>query len=164
MDFISQNTDIHQKRRNLRLRNIRISLFVNVWLSIFNYESTCQYYLNPLLRVNLPKMKFLFPPAGWIMFYNVDDTYGSAEVYGVKEEKAEFIDPHKILETKAVGYDNIHRNVLSSVLWLGEKQQFCGFLRRKFPEFDAFLVVATYYPSVVKEPGRKLYKIMYSCP
>ncbi len=97
------------------------------------------------------------------MFFNVDESYGLAEVYGVKEGKAEFIDPHKIFETKAVLYDNIHRNCLSTVLGAHYRKSFCRFLKRKFPQYEQFLVVGAYYPSVVKTPDKKLQNVEYVC-
>lgn len=148
---------------NRNFKHIFISLFTLAFICLFHYESVRAFYLNPIFQRNLPKCKFLFPPAGWIMFFNVDESYGSCEVYGVKNGRPEFIDPHKILETKAILYDNIHRNVMVSVFSLAQRD-FCGFLRRKFPSYDGFLVTATYYPSVVERPMKKLYKMMYACP
>ena len=145
------------------MRNICISIFVLVWLIVFHYESTRYFYLEPFFKQDLPKLKFLFPPAGWIMFFNVDESYGLAEVYGVKGGQKELIDPHRIFVTKAVGYDNIHRNVLSGVLSYGIQQRFCSFLWRKFPDYDYFMVVAAYYPSVIKKPGEKIYRPAYVC-
>lgn len=147
-----------------RFRNTLITVFVILWTVIFHYESTRYFYLNPLVGKNLPKLKFLFPPAGWIMFFNVDDAYGAAEIYGIKDRSPELIDPHRILETKAILYDNIHRNVLSGVLSSYYQRSFCRFLNRKFPEFDGFLAVATYYSSVTKNPSKKLSQVMYVCP
>jgi len=144
-------------------RNLLISVFVVFWTLLFHYESTRNFYLNPLFQMDLPKTKFLFPPAGWIMFFNLDESYGGAEVYGLKSGRPEAIDPHRIFETKAVGYDNIHRNVLSSVLSSYRERDFCRFLRRKFPEYEQFLVAAFYYPSVIKTPNKKLYQIEYVC-
>lgn len=144
-------------------RKVVISIFVVLWLLVFYYESNRHFFLNPLFGRELPKIKFLFPPAGWIMFFNVDAGYGGAEVYGIKEGRRHFIDPHDILETKAVGYDNIHRNVLSEVLSYHRRGAFCRFLRRKFPEYDLFEVAAVYYPSVVENPKRKLYRRVYGC-
>ena len=158
---VNENPYANPRRR---LRKFLISLFVILWTVVFHYESTRNFYLNPFFKKNCPKVKFLFPPAGWIMFFNVDDSYGAAEVYGRKDGRRERIDPHKILATKAVGYDNIHRNVLSEVLSPYEAQPFCGFLKRKFPGFDEFAVVTTYYPSLTKDPQKKFYKIMYVCP
>ena len=145
------------------LRRFFISVFSLFFVLIFHYESVRYFYLNPLFGRDLPKMKFLFPPAGWVMFYNVNHEYTGAEVYGVQSGKPEFIDPHKILETKGVGYDNIHRNVLIEVVYAGRKEAFCGFLKRKFPAYDGFLVTAARYPSLAREPASKLHAIMYTC-
>ncbi len=155
--------DIPVSRTKTKIRNILITIFVVLWTTLFHYESTRYFYLNPIAGRNLPKLKFLFPPAGWIMFFNVDDTYGSAEVYGQRDGRPELIDPHQILETKAVLYDNIHRNVLSGVLSSNHQRNFCQFLKKKFPEFESFAVAATYYPSVIAKPQEKLYKIIYVC-
>ena len=144
-------------------RNFLISFFVVVWTLIFHYESTRFFYLNPLFHRDLPKMKFLFPPAGWIMFFNVDESYSSAEIYGIKNGQPQLIDPHLILTMRPVGYDNIHRNALSSVLDPHLKQPFCRFLERKFPYFDNFVVTLIYWPSVTKTPLRRLQKVMYQC-
>jgi hypothetical protein len=140
-----------------------ITVFVIVWTLVFHYESIRYFYLEPLVGHQLPKLKFLFPPAGWIMFYNVDEGYGLAEVFGVRHGNPEFIDPHRIFETKAVLYDNIHRNVLSGVLSSYYGPEFCRFLKRKFPEFENFYVTAVYYPSVIKTPDKKLYQLKYVC-
>ena len=146
-----------------RTRNFWITALVIVWTLAFHYESVRFFYLNPLFKRELPKVKFLFPPAGWIMFFHVDETYTMAEVYGVKNGEPQLIDPHRIFETKAIGYDNIHRNVLSSVLYPQRKEDFCRFLRRKFPDYESFLVPVVHYPAVVKEPTKKLYRVMYQC-
>ena len=148
---------------SIRIRNTIISIFVIVWLAVFHYESTRHFYLEPLLKRELPKLKFLFPPAGWIMFYNVGDGYGSAEVYGVKDGRTQLIDPHQILQTRAIGYDNIHRNALVSVLDRGASDHFCAFLKRKFPYFDGFLVAYALYPSVIDKPFEKLQTVAYEC-
>ena len=145
------------------IKRILISIFCLVFVFIFHYESLRAFYLNPFFGRDLPKLKFLFPPAGWIMFFNVDDGYGLAEVYGVREGEKEFIDPHRILETKAILYDNIHRNVLSGVLSVRYRRGFCRFLKRKFPDFEGFLVVGAYYPSVIKTPDKKLTTVEYIC-
>jgi len=116
------------------LKKIFISLFVVVWLVLFNYESTRHFYLTPLFGRTLPKLPLLFPPAGWIMFFQVGDREGHVQVYGVKDGVEHLIDPHDILETRAVLYDNIHRNVMINVLYEGMRPRFCRFLKRKFPE------------------------------
>ncbi len=145
------------------IKDICISLFVIIWILAFHYESLRAFYLNPLFKRELPKVKFLFPPAGWIMFFNVDESYGMAEVYGIKNGQPQLIDPHDIFQTKAIGYDNIHRNVLSGALDPRKGQSFCRFLRRKFPDYEGFWVVAVQYPSVIRQPGQKLYRVMYRC-
>jgi hypothetical protein len=61
-------------------RSRRISIFVVLWLFVFSYESLRQNYLGRWLHTALPKVMFLFPPAGWIMFYNVGDSTGWVEV------------------------------------------------------------------------------------
>ena len=152
-------------------RNTLITVFVIGWTLLFQYETLRAGYLSPLvLRLRsaqagrqLPKLPFLFPPAGWIMFFNIDKSYGFAEVYGVRDGVHVLLDPHDILETKAVGYDNIHRNVLVGVLSRGDAQSFCRFLRRKFPSYDQFLVVYAQYPDVIKTPDRVLRQVAYRC-
>ena len=131
-----------------RLRNLAISIFVVLWTLVFHYESTRLFYLSPLAGRELPKLKFLFPPAGWIMFYNVDETFSHTEVYGLKGEGMTLIDPHDIFETRWVGYDNIRRNVLLSVLDRSSAPQFCTYLRRKFPQYENFAVAHAIWPSV----------------
>ncbi len=143
-------------------RNLLISIFTAAFIFIFHYESLRAFYLNPFFHRELPKTKFLFPPAGWIMFFNVDASYGSVEVYGIKHGAQEQIDPHKILETKAVLYDNIHRNIMVTVESSNPKN-FCALLERKFPDYENFAVVATYYPSVIEKPSKKLYRLLYTC-
>ncbi len=116
-------------------RNAAITWFVIVWTLIFQYETLRANYLSPLFNRQLPKLALLFPPAGWIMFFNVDKSYGLVEVYGMRDGQPVLIDPHQIFQTKAVGYDNIHRNVLVSVLSpssIGSAQQ-CIALSRSGP-------------------------------
>lgn len=132
----------------VRLRNFGISLFVIVWLAVFHYESIRYFYLNPFFGRELPKVKFLFPPAGWVMFFNVGNGFGATQVYGLKDGRQQTIDPHQILQTREIGYDNIHRNVLSTVLTPGLREDFCKFLKRKFPYFDGFWVTYINYPAL----------------
>jgi len=146
-----------------RIRNIAITIFVIFWTILFHYESTRHFYLEPLVGRPLLKMKFLFPPAGWIMFFNVGEDTGYAEVYGVNADGPQQIDQHEILATRTIGFDNIHRNVLSTVLSSDMQGPFCRFLQRKFPEFDNFLVTAVYYPSIVKAPHKRLQRVVYQC-
>ena len=144
-------------------RNTCISAFVIVWILVFHYESTRHFYLEPFFKRNLPKVKFLFPPAGWIMFFNVDDDYGATEIYGIKGGKPHLIDPHKILLTRFIGFDNIYRNVLSGFLSPHVRGESCRFLKRKFPEFENFYIVAISYPSVSRRPFERYQTLMYDC-
>lgn len=145
------------------MRNKIISIFVVLWLLIFNYESIRYYYLNPFFKRELPKVKLLFPPAGWIMFYNVADSYGHVEVYGFKEGQTQLIDPHQILQTRAIGYDNIHRNALVTVLSADMVKPFCAHLFRNFQYFEGFVVTYVNYPSVVGQSFKKVQNIAYEC-
>ena len=149
---------------NQHLKNFFISLFVVLWLCVFHYESTRAFWLEPLLHRPLPKVKFLFPPAGWIMFFNVDDQYGQTEVYGVKDGRPQLIDPHLILTTRPIGYDNIDRNALSAVLSREMVNPFCRYLSRKFPYFEKFLIVYVQYPSLSKASFERRQQVLYSCP
>ena len=145
-------------------RNTLITVFVICWTLLFQYETLRASYLSPLVGRELPKVRFLFPPAGWIMFFNVNPSYGFAEVYGVRGGERTLLDPHDILETKAVGYDNIHRNVLVGVLSREDAQPFCRFLRRKFPSYDEFLIVYARYPDLINAPDQILRQVAYPCP
>ena len=145
------------------LRQVIISIVVIIWTGVFHYESLRNFYLDPLFKRELPKVKFLFPPAGWIMFFHVDEQFGYAEVYGVKDGVPQPIDPHQIILTRFIGFDNIHRNVLSSVLEPQLQRPFCNFLKKKFPYFDDFLVTAVHYPSVTETPHLRLQKAIYQC-
>lgn len=146
-----------------RLRNFLISLFVIVWTVVFHYESTRHFYLEPLVKRPLPKLPFLFPPAGWIMFFNVDDDFSYAEVLGIKDGQSQVIDPHAILMNRTIGYDNINRNVLSSVLSRNLKESFCAYLERKFPAFDDFYITAVGYPSIIERPYERYQVVIYTC-
>ena len=146
-------------------RNTAINVFVACWLLLFGYETFRAGYLDPLVGRRLPKFPLLFPPAGWIMFFNVDRSYGFAQVYALPQtgQQPVEINPHAIFETKALGYDNIHRNVLVGVLYRDRAQDFCRYLRRKFPQDGAFAVVYSQYPDVVDEPNRVLSQMAYRC-
>ena len=144
-------------------RNTLITMFVICWTLVFQYETLRASYLSPLVGRELPKLPLLFPPAGWIMFFNVNRSYGFAEVYGFRSGEPVQLDPHEILETRAVGYDNIHRNVLVGVLSRADKASFCRFLRRKLPKYDQFLVVYAEYPDVINTPDRILRRVAYQC-
>ena len=141
-----------------------ISWFVVGWLLLFQYETLRASYLSPLAQRQFPKCPLLFPPAGWIMFFNVDASYGFAEVYAAKRGGTPaLLDPHAIFETKAVGYDNIRRNMLVGVLYRDQADDFCRYLRRKFPAYDSFGVVYAQYPDLVKQPERILRQVAYRC-
>src|SRR3990167_6167516 len=144
-------------------RSIPITWFVLCWTLLFQYESLRANYLSPLFKRPLPKLALLFPPAGWIMFYNIDRSYGFAEAYGIRGTELTELDPHAVFETKAVGYDNIRRNVLAGVLYQDRTQAFCRFLRRKFPTYDDFLIVYAEYPDAVNTPERILRRPAYRC-
>ncbi len=144
-------------------RNKWITVFVIVWLLVFNYESLRAGYLNPLFGRELPKLKFLFPPAGWIMFFRVDESESKAEVYGITNGHYEYIDPHRIFENHWLGYDNIRRNVLISVLPYFESESFCLYLKQKFPKYEGFAVALVNYPSSVRYPGERVMRFAYEC-
>jgi hypothetical protein len=148
-----------------RRHRIGISIFVVLWMLVFHYETLRLHYLSPLFKRELPKLPLLFPPAGWIMFFHVDNSYGFAEVYGLRRgEPPTLLDPHDIFATRAIGYDNIHRNVLIEVLSQDRAAAFCRYLERKSPAYESFAVAYTQYPDVVKEPERVLRQVMYRCP
>lgn len=144
-------------------KNTIITLFVLAWLTFFTYETVRYEYLNVIFGVALPKLKFLFPPAGWIMFYDVGEASGRAEVYGVRGDKIELIDPHQIFDNRWIGYDNIRRNILIHVLDKRTSVSFCRYLKRKFPQYEHFKVVWVIYPSETRQPGKKVMKVVYEC-
>ncbi len=146
-----------------KIRNILITVFVIAWTLLFHYESTRLFYLSPLVWKELPKTRFLFPPAGWIMFYTVPESEGRAEVHGLKGKERELIDPHRIFENRWIGYDNIRRNVLSTVLNPVYARDFCRYLRRKFPDYDIFEVKHVVYPSNIRYPEKKIVETLYRC-
>ena len=147
----------------MRHRNVWISLFVFVWIAVFHYETLRLNYLSPLAGRELPKLKFLYPPAGWIMFFTVDRSYGFAEVYGFRQGSPFLLDPHDIFATRAVGYDNIRRNVLITVLSPSASLPFCRYLRRKFPQYEQFSVVYAAYPDLVDQPSHVVHQVAYQC-
>lgn len=148
---------------SVRQRTI-LSAFALLWLAIFHYESLRGFYLNRWLRAELPKIRLLYPPAGWIMFYRVDESDGRAEVYGWRGGKAELIDPHLVFATRWLGYDNVRRNILISAVHPRNSRRFCSYLARKFPEYQAFSVVEAWIPSVLEKPQRTLRQVAYQCP
>jgi hypothetical protein len=98
------------------------------------------------------------------MFYEVDDSDGFLEFYGVKGEDIQRIDPHNIIQVRTIGYDNIHRNILSQVADPNLRPAFCRYLQRKFNYFDSFVITAVHYPSLSKNPHYRMQKVMYQCP
>ncbi|MBI3087416.1 MAG: hypothetical protein HYY91_00795 [Candidatus Omnitrophica bacterium] len=144
-------------------RHTFISLFVLAWIAVFHYETLRLTYLSPLAGRELPKLKFLYPPAGWIMFFNVDRAYGMAEVYGTRQGRPTLLDPHDVFATRFVGYDNIHRNVLVSVLHPSDGPRFCRYLARKFPPYDDFVVAYRLYPDLAEHPNQSVLRVMYRC-
>ena len=149
--------------KNKGVRNLFITLFVMVWIAVFHSESVRGYYLEPMLGRPLQKMPFLFPPAGWIMFVNVDDRFSHIEVYGIANGALHRLDPHEIIATRFIGFDNIHRNILGSVASRRTQQPFCHFLERKLPGFDNFVVTAVEYPSLTKDPHHREQAVLYQC-
>lgn len=147
-----------------KIKSILISVFVIAWLAVFHYESIRHFYLQPLMKKELPKVKLLYPPAGWIMFFNVGAGHGYAQVYGVKEGRTQAIDPHDILLTRSIGYDNINRNALITVLENGMAQPFCDFLKRKFTYYDSFIVTYVHYPNRSARKYERLEQARYQCP
>lgn len=144
-------------------RNPFITYFVVFWIVLFHYESLRANYLSPLAGRPLPKFSLLFPPAGWIMFFNIDRSYGFAEVYGRKNGQFALINPHAIFHTKAVGYDNIRRNVLVGVLYQQQAAGFCRYLKWRLPAYEAFAVVYASYPDVIQTPDRIWRQVAYHC-
>jgi len=145
-------------------RNRWITCFVILWCLAFHYESVRHFYLEPLVGKPLPKIKFLFPPAGWIMFYRVDPSYGYVRIFGYKESQSYEIDPHEIFRVRTIGYDNIHRGVIAAAASRHSQSAFCDHLHRRFEAMDSFRVVSTYYPNFVTSPYEQYHEILYSCP
>ncbi len=145
-------------------RQLRITAFVVVWLLVFGYETFRHGYLTPLLGRPLPKLPLLFPPAGWIMFFQVDAGYGFAEVYALRGGDVIKLDPYRIVTARSLGYENLRRNILISALSADAAPGFCQYLARKFPDHEAFAVVYAGYPDVVNTPDDVRRQVMYRCP
>ncbi len=100
------------------------------------------------------------------MFYQVDKSDGYVEVYGVKSEQSQLIDPHDIFRTRTFGYDNVHRGIMGGV---GDSDnpavgaQFCRFLNYRFPYFDKFYITAFYHPDMIEKPYDRRQKMLYEC-
>lgn len=129
-----------------------------VWTLLFHYESLRYCYLEPLFRQYLPKVPFLFPRYGWLMYYKLANAWYSIQVYGVRKDKGpEPIDSHRILTTKPVGYDPIRRNLLTEVVPPKSVPDFCRYLERKFPEYDNFLLMFEGYEPLAPEKSAKFF-------
>ena len=97
------------------------------------------------------------------MFYNIGDSFSHTEVYGVKDGNPQLIDPHQILQTRAIGYDNINRNALLTVLSPSMSNSFCPFLKRRFPYFEKFMVTHVEYPHLTEQPFERTQSAVYEC-
>ncbi len=146
-----------------RSRHLFINLFVICWIILFQYETFRAHYFGPLFKRELPKFPLLYPPAGWIMFYQIDNSYGFAETYGIRGQTPIKLDPHRIFETKGIGYDNIRRNVLIEILYPSERPAFCRYLRRKFPDFDSFAIAYGQCPDIIRAPKNVMRQVVYQC-
>lgn len=158
-----------------RWRNSLITIFVIVWTLLYHYMSVKYFYLEPYFKRPLPRVPMLFPPAGWIMFYNVGDEFGEINVYGLKGLKIERhgqavflqgreyqrIDAHDIFRTRTIFFDNIHRGLIHGAV--GEQKAFCDFLEYRFPYYDAFEIRHTGYPSITTDPGKRIERVYYQC-
>lgn len=164
------------ERRLSRAKRGAIWAFVVAWNLVFLYETFRAFQLTPLLQRlcaswkvdfpagGLPKLPLLFPPAGWIMFYQVSDSAGGMEIYGVDKGTTTLIDPHRVFATRYVLFDNIRRGMLFSAGEGGRQVPFCNFLRRKFPEYPDFAVAQYQYPSLTGEkPPKRLQGVLYTC-
>jgi len=148
------------------LQTLFITFFVIFWMVLFHYESVRHFYLNPyvypkiknlkvvakLLPEGFKKTKFLFPPAGWIMFFRVTPSYGNVEIIAIDGQRSYRLDPHQVLLTRDIMYDNVYRGVLGSFAENRNAPQTCRYLKRRFPEFDNFIVRYHYYRNVVDSP------------
>jgi len=158
-----------------RWRNILITLFVIGWTMVYHYMSLKHFYLEPLFKRPLPRVPMLFPPAGWIMFYNVGNESGEINVYGLKGlnvqvhdqrmfvqgKEYQRIDPHDIFRTRTIFFDNIKRGLIYGAV--GDQKDFCDFLEFRFPYYDAFELRYITYPSLTKEPYKRVEQVYYQC-
>lgn len=152
--------------RNQNIRNTYISIFVVLWMVFFQYESLRGFYFNQHLKKDFPKTKFLFPPAGWIMFYAVEPEAGYYEVVGIKGKDRIVIDPHEIFRVRTIGYDNIHRGILGTAYNPRNPHvstTFCRYLNSRFPEFDRFYFKGYFYPNIIEKPYERVQRILYQC-
>jgi hypothetical protein len=156
-------------------KNSLISLFVVLWLCVYHYMSLKQFYLEPWLKRPLPRVPMLFPPAGWIMFYQVDDQFGEVNVYGLEGAKLVgrgrqvslnytdkyLIDQHEIFRTRTILFDNIKRGLIHGAV--ARQQSFCAFLEYRFPHYDGFEIRYIYYPEMTKTPHKRFERVGYQC-
>jgi hypothetical protein len=145
------------------LRKAGITIFVILWCGLFHYVSLRHFYLEPLMGRPLPQPKFLFPPAGWIMFFHVGNGFSHLEILGMHQGRSYRIEPHAILPTRYLGFDNVHRGVLGSAADPQHQRPFCRYLRRKFPEYDDFLITAVSYPPVREPLTDRRWAVLYQC-
>jgi len=97
------------------------------------------------------------------MFYNIDDRTSYVEVYGIKGQQSQIIDPHDIIRTRTVGYDNIHRGILGQVTYSQYYRSFCNFLNYRFDYFDRFLITIVSHPNMSENPYERYQKVLYQC-
>lgn len=98
------------------------------------------------------------------MFFNVGDSASNVEVYGINEDgHPQFIDPHHILQTRPIGYDNIHRGALSAFVAPENRRQACAFLFRNLPYFKGFFVTYVQYPSLSQGRFKEKRFVAYQC-
>ena len=142
-----------------------INLFVIFWILLFHYESLRYFYLSPLFGRELPKTPMLFPPAGWIMFYQIPPEYSTAAVTGITPDgREETIDPHRIMTPDFIGFDNIHRNIMVHLLDRREAGKICRYLHWKFPGYQKFRVHYVVYPELVPPENQKKSSMpVYQC-
>ena len=145
-------------------RNACITIFVILWCLAFHYESVRHFYLEPFFHRSLFKVPFLFPPAGWIMFYQVDETYSHIRIFGFKNGQNYEIDPHEVFRVRTIGFDNIHRGVIGAAASEKNQDAFCKQLFTRFKNnFERFSILYEYYPSFVTDPYKRYQQVFYSC-
>lgn len=149
--------------KKYKIRNVLITFFVIIWSLAFHYESLRYFYIQPFFKQPLPKIKFLFPPAGWIMFFRVEQSFGFVEVYGTKDNQTFELDLHDIFDVRTVGFDNIHRGIMNSAAQKSLGKSFCRHLFRKFKYFDSFVIVNNYFPEFIDKPFKKYKQVSYRC-
>lgn len=149
--------------KNVKVRNSFIVLFSILWLLAFHYESIRYFYLQPFSKSPLYKVKFLFPPAGWIMFFNVGPASGDIQIYGTKGNYKQLIDPHDIFRTRTIAFDNIHRGIVGGIAGERKRPETCRYLFWKFPGFDYFDIHYVDYPDVTQGPYIRREVVLFRC-